>query len=144
MIKFRSMYVDAEDRLAKLADQNESDGLLFKISDDPRITPVGPSPAAYSIDELPQLLNVLRGEMSLVGPRPPLPGEVAHYRTTCGAGCWCGPASPACGRSAAAPTCPGTTRCGSTCCYVENWSLIYDFEILWKTFYAVLRGAGAY
>src|SRR5690606_6215270 len=68
--KFRTMYVDAEDRLAMLQDQNESDGLLFKIRNDPRVFPVGRILRATSLDELPQLINVLRGEMSLVGPRP--------------------------------------------------------------------------
>ena len=72
MLKFRSMVVDAEHRLATLRDQNEGDGVLFKIKADPRITPLGTFLRRYSVDELPQLLNVLRGEMSLVGPRPPL------------------------------------------------------------------------
>ena len=78
-LKFRSMVVDAEARLAELADRNEADGPIFKIADDPRITRVGRFIRRTSLDELPQLLNVLRGEMSLVGPRPPLPSEVARY-----------------------------------------------------------------
>ena len=78
MVKFRSMVVDAESRLDDLAAGNEQDGPLFKMREDPRVTPVGRVLRRFSLDELPQLLNVLSGSMSLVGPRPPLPGEVAH------------------------------------------------------------------
>ncbi len=80
MLKFRSMCVDAEAKLKELLDQNEkSDGITFKMKNDPRITPIGRFIRKSSIDELPQMINVLRGEMSLVGPRPPLPREVALY-----------------------------------------------------------------
>ena len=79
MYKFRSMCVDADEKLAALKDQNEVAGALFKIKDDPRITKVGKFIRKTSIDELPQLYNVLRGDMSIVGPRPPLPSEVAEY-----------------------------------------------------------------
>ena len=79
MYKFRTMYVDADKRKAELMAQNEMDGPVFKIKDDPRITRLGKIFRKLSIDELPQLFNVLRGNMSLVGPRPPLPDEVAEY-----------------------------------------------------------------
>ncbi len=79
LYKFRSMYVDAEERLADLMEKNEMDGPVFKIKSDPRITKVGQVIRRYSIDELPQLINVLRGDMSIVGPRPALPREVAQY-----------------------------------------------------------------
>jgi lipopolysaccharide/colanic/teichoic acid biosynthesis glycosyltransferase len=78
-IKFRSMYVDAEDRKDELITRNEADGPVFKIKDDPRVTRVGRFIRKFSIDEIPQLVNVLRGDMSLVGPRPPLPSEVRMY-----------------------------------------------------------------
>ena len=78
--KFRSMYVDAERRLDEVLAQNEIDGPVFKIRNDPRVTRVGGFLRRTSLDELPQLINVLKGDMSLVGPRPPLPQEVAQYR----------------------------------------------------------------
>ena len=81
MYKFRTMYVDAEQRKKDLMDQNEMDGPVFKIKDDPRITRLGKYLRKLSVDELPQFFNVFRGDMSIVGPRPPLPGEVAEYST---------------------------------------------------------------
>ena len=79
MYKFRTMYKDAEARRAELEKHNEKDGPVFKIANDPRITRVGRFLRKTSLDELPQLFNVLKGEMTLVGPRPPLPSEVAYY-----------------------------------------------------------------
>ena len=79
MYKFRSMHKDTDERLAELADLNEADGPLFKIKDDPRVTRIGKFIRKHSIDELPQFLNCLMGQLSCVGPRPPLPSEVAQY-----------------------------------------------------------------
>ena len=79
MYKFRTMYVDADKRKAELMEQNEMDGPVFKMKDDPRITRLGKYLRKLSIDEFPQMFNVLKGNMSLVGPRPPLPNEVAEY-----------------------------------------------------------------
>ncbi|HBM81379.1 MAG TPA: multidrug MFS transporter [Clostridiaceae bacterium] len=79
MLKFRSMVCNAEDLLDGLKDKNEQDGPVFKIRDDPRITRIGKLIRKTSIDELPQLINILKGDMSIVGPRPPLPSEVKQY-----------------------------------------------------------------
>ena len=142
-LKFRTMHVDAEARLAEVRMLNEQSGPVFKIRNDPRVTRVGRILRRFSIDELPQLLNVLAGDMSLVGSRPPLPEEVDRYETDHR------------GRLAMRP--------GLTCLwqvsgrnqiafedwvkldleYAERWSLLLDFEILLVTGWAVLSGRGA-
>ena len=81
MVKFRSMVTNAEAQLADLAEESDGNGILFKMKDDPRVTKVGKFIRRFSLDELPQLINVVRGEMSLIGPRPPLPSEVAEYES---------------------------------------------------------------
>jgi exopolysaccharide biosynthesis polyprenyl glycosylphosphotransferase len=143
--KFRSMYSDAEARLNDLQAQNERrEGLLFKIKNDPRITPIGRILRRYSIDELPQLINVLKGDMSLVGPRPPLPVEVAQYSDDVRRRLLVRPGVTGLWQVSGRSDLEWVESVRLDLRYVENWSLIYDFEILWKTFYAVLRGAGAY
>jgi len=144
MWKLRSMYVDADARQAELADRNEGNGVLFKMRDDPRVTPLGKFMRRYSLDELPQLYNVLRREMSLVGPRPPLVNEVAAYedmvhrrlRVKPGlTGLW-----QISGRSDL--SWEDTVRLDLR--YADNWSLAMDLVILWKTARAVVRRQGAY
>jgi exopolysaccharide biosynthesis polyprenyl glycosylphosphotransferase len=143
--KFRSMYADAEARLNELQAQNERrEGLLFKIKNDPRITPIGRILRRYSIDELPQLINVLKGDMSLVGPRPPLPVEVAQYSDDVRRRLLVRPGVTGLWQVSGRSDLEWVESVRLDLRYVENWSLIYDFEILWKTFYAVLRGSGAY
>jgi exopolysaccharide biosynthesis polyprenyl glycosylphosphotransferase len=145
IVKFRSMFVDAESRLADLRQHNvHGDGPLFKMHADPRVTRVGRVLRRYSLDELPQLFNVLLGHMSLVGPRPPLPSEVSQYADDTRrrllvkpglTGLW-----QVSGRSDL--TWEESVRLDLR--YVENWSPALDLMILWKTAFAVLRGAGAY
>ena len=144
MLKFRSMVADAEDRQGEVQHLDEGNGLLFKIKDDPRVTRVGAVLRRFSLDELPQLVNVVRGEMSLVGPRPPLPHEVAAYgveairrlRVRPGlTGLW-----QVSGRSDLSQE--ESLRLDLR--YVDNWSLLFDVTILWRTLRAVVRGSGAY
>ncbi len=144
VFKFRTMYKDAEQRLDDLLYRNEAQGPLFKIKDDPRITPVGKFLRRTSFDEIPQLLNVIKGEMSLVGPRPPLPQEVATYAD------W---------QKARLSIKPGMTGLWQVrgrsdisfdegvlmdLYYIENWSLRLYFMILLRTIPAVLFSRGAY
>ena len=136
---------NAERLQANLSEQNEGNGALFKMRRDPRITKPGMWLRRYSLDELPQLINVARGEMSIVGPRPALPEETAKYNGTHMTrrivvkpgitGLW-----QVSGRSDLSLA--DSMRLDVH--YVENWSLVLDLQILWKTAWAVLGGGGAY
>jgi lipopolysaccharide/colanic/teichoic acid biosynthesis glycosyltransferase len=138
------MVVDAEARLAELMPANDSDGVLFKLRRDPRITAIGAKLRKYSVDELPQLINVVKGEMSLVGPRPALPAEAAQY------------ADHVRRRLVVKPGLTGMWQVNGRSDlsweesvrldlrYVENWSFALDLQILWKTVSVILRGSGAY
>jgi exopolysaccharide biosynthesis polyprenyl glycosylphosphotransferase len=142
--KFRTMVNDAEARKAELVDQNEADGPIFKIRNDPRRTRVGQFLRRTSLDELPQLWNILRGEMSWVGPRPATPDEVDRYLP------W------HMRRLAAKPGLTGlwqvSGRSDTTfeemvrldIYYVEHWSVLMDLRILLQTIPTVLSGRGAY
>ncbi len=144
MLKFRSMVVDAEARLAALQDGNEGAGVLFKMANDPRVTRSGRWMRRFSLDELPQFWNVVRGQMSLVGPRPPLATEVAEYQ------------QPVQRRLLIKPGITGLWQINGRSdlawdeavrldlYYVENWSLTGDLVILWRTFKAVVAPVGAY
>jgi exopolysaccharide biosynthesis polyprenyl glycosylphosphotransferase len=145
MVKFRSMYVDAEARQAELDAQNvNSDGLLFKVRNDPRVTPVGRFIRKYSLDELPQLFNVLSGRMSLVGPRPPLPAEVAKYGDDVRRRLLVKPGITGLWQISGRSDLSWQETVQLDLRYVENWTLGYDLMILWKTPSAVARGSGAY
>jgi lipopolysaccharide/colanic/teichoic acid biosynthesis glycosyltransferase len=144
MVKFRSMVIDAEQRRSQLETANEGSGPLFKLRADPRVTRVGAVLRRYSLDELPQLINVVIGDMSVVGPRPPLPAEVERYEFDARrrllvkpglTGLW-----QVSGRSGL--SWEETVRLDLR--YVENWSFAMDLMIVWKTVGAVLRGNGAY
>jgi exopolysaccharide biosynthesis polyprenyl glycosylphosphotransferase len=144
MLKFRTMVQDADKQLAGLMQANEGEGLLFKIKDDPRVTRVGRMLRRFSIDELPQFLNVLRGEMSVVGPRPPLRREVEAYDCD------------VLRRLLVKPGITGLWQIGGRSdlswkdairldlSYVDNWSMVGDILIIAKTLRAVLARTGAY
>jgi exopolysaccharide biosynthesis polyprenyl glycosylphosphotransferase len=145
MIKFRTMVVDAEARKVELTEQNErGEGLLFKIRNDPRITPLGRILRKYSIDELPQVINVLTGSMSLVGPRPPLPEEVALYGDDVRRRLLVKPGVTGLWQISGRSDLTWDESVRLDLRYVENWSLTLDLMILWKTAFTVVRGAGAY
>jgi exopolysaccharide biosynthesis polyprenyl glycosylphosphotransferase len=141
--KFRTMYVDAEERRATLTDQNESDGLFFKIKDDPRITPFGRFLRASSLDELPQLINVLLGEMSLVGPRP-LPAEDGDYLGDVRRRLLVRPGITGLWQVSGRSDLSWDDAVRLDLYYVDNWSLTFDLTIMWKTIGVVLRSKGAY
>ena len=143
--KFRSMYEDAEARKAALMSRNESaDGVIFKMADDPRITPVGKILRKTSMDELPQFLNVLFGDMSLVGPRPPVPSEVRQYslealkRLNVRPGLTC--LWQVSGRS----DIPFREQVRLDKEYISSRSFVRDLVILFRTIPAILSGKGAY
>jgi exopolysaccharide biosynthesis polyprenyl glycosylphosphotransferase len=146
VFKFRTMVVDAEERLAALKELNESDpgGLLFKMRNDPRVTRAGRFLRKYSLDELPQLFNVLRGDMALVGPRPPLPSEVAEYGNDVRRRLMVRPGITGLWQVSGRSDLTWDESVRLDLYYVENWSPALDISILWKTLFAVLRGGGAY
>lgn len=144
MLKFRSMVEDAEEKLNLLRLQNEGNGVLFKMRNDPRVTPVGRILRRFSLDELPQLFNVLAGSMSLVGPRPPLPTEVAKYEQDVRRRLLVKPGLTGLWQVSGRSNLSWQDSVRLDLYYVENWSLAGDLLILMKTFRAVFRGAGAY
>ena len=142
--KFRTMVVGAEALKTVLQSRNEHDGVLFKMRRDPRVTSVGTWLRRYSLDELPQLVNVVRGEMSLVGPRPPLPDEVARYGHDVRRRLVVKPGLTGLWQVSGRSDLSWEESVRLDLRYVENWSLTLDIQILWKTWSAVIRGAGAY
>jgi exopolysaccharide biosynthesis polyprenyl glycosylphosphotransferase len=144
MLKFRTMVDNAADLRGDLLGSNENDGLMFKMRDDPRVTRLGQLLRKTSMDELPQLINVMLGHMSLVGPRPPLPDEVAEYGTfehrrlhvrPGMTGLW-----QVSGRSRL--TWDETVRLDLR--YIDNWTFATDLRLLWRTVSVVFKGTGAY
>lgn len=143
VVKFRTMYVDAEARLAELRGRNETDGLLFKITEDPRVTGVGRFLRRTSIDELPQLLNVLRGDMSLVGPRP-LPVKDSDFTGDVRRRLLVRPGITGLWQVNGRSQLSWEDAVRLDLYYVENWSIALDLAILGRTVGAVVRGTGAY
>ncbi|MFD8073066.1 sugar transferase [Streptomyces sp. NPDC059718] len=144
IFKFRTMVSGADRARAELADRNEGAGLLFKLRRDPRVTRVGAVLRRYSIDELPQLFNVLTGSMSLVGPRPPLPEESAEYGPDIRRRLLVKPGLTGLWQISGRSDLPWDEAVRLDLRYVEDWSLALDTVILWKTLRAVLHGQGAY
>lgn len=144
MIKFRSMVVDADQKVAALMAQNQGAGVLFKMRDDPRVTPVGKFLRRYSLDELPQLINVLKGEMSLVGPRPPLPREVAQYTGLVDKRLLVRPGVTGLWQVSGRSDLPWDEAVRLDLSYVANWTLMQDLMICWRTVKAVVAKEGAY
>jgi len=144
MLKFRTMVVGADEQVADLAHLNESDGLLFKIRDDPRATRSGRWLRRHSLDELPQLWNVLVGQMSIVGPRPPLPSEVQQYGTDAHRRLLVKPGMSGLWQVSGRAELSWEESVRLDLYYVENWSPALDAQILFRTVGAVVRGRGAY
>jgi len=144
MIKFRSMVVNAEELRAKLEAQNEVKGAMFKIARDPRVTAVGRFIRKYSIDELPQIINVLRGDMSIVGPRPALPQEVSQYSWNQRRRLSVKPGLTGLSQVSGRSELSFRETVDLDLYYIDQWSIFLVFKIILKTVPAVLKGRGAY
>ena len=144
MFKFRSMVVDAEARLPELLTGSDGNGMLFKMRQDPRVTRIGAVLRRLSLDELPQLINVLRGDMSLVGPRPPLRSEVDMYELWAHRRMLVKPGITGLWQVSGRSDLSWDDSIRLDLYYVENWSLASDMVIMWRTCRAVLERHGAY
>jgi exopolysaccharide biosynthesis polyprenyl glycosylphosphotransferase len=144
MYKFRSMVIDAEARREDLIGLSDGNGILFKMRDDPRVTRVGRIIRRFSIDELPQLINVVKGDMSLVGPRPPLPEEVAVYNDDATRRLRVRPGLTGLWQVSGRSDLSWEESLRLDLRYTDNWSLALDLQILWRTARAILHRSGAY
>jgi lipopolysaccharide/colanic/teichoic acid biosynthesis glycosyltransferase len=145
MIKFRTMYVDGDSRLAELIGNRElSSGQLLKVESDPRVTPVGRVLRKFSLDDFPQMINVLTGSMSIVGPRPPMPTEAARYGNNLRRRLNVKPGLTGLWQVSGRSTLAWDEAVRLDLSYVDNWSLALDARIIWKTFGTMARGDGAY
>lgn len=142
--KFRSMYVDADKLLDKLSEQNEVTGPMFKMKNDPRITSVGRFLRKTSLDELPQLWNVLLGDMSLVGPRPPLPKEVAKYSEYDRQRLWVIPGCTGLWQATERNDVGFDRMVELDLEYIQKRSLMFDAKIILMTFWVIIHPNGAY
>lgn len=145
MIKFRSMVINADAMKAELAKQSGQEGrFIFKMKDDPRITPVGKFIRRFSIDELPQFLNVLKGDMSIVGPRPPLPEEYAQYNQVYATRMLVKPGITGPWQVSGRSDLSAAESERLDVSYVQNWSIVGDLVLMLRTVSAVLAHKGAY
>ena len=144
MYKFRSMCIDAEEKLKKLKHKNETEGPTFKMQEDPRITKVGHFIRKYSIDELLQLVNILKGDMSIIGPRPALPREVAEYGEFDKLRLLVKPGLSCYWQISGRSNIPFDEWMKLDVKYIKEMSLLTDIKIILLTFPAVLKGDGAY
>ncbi|MEA3078418.1 MAG: hypothetical protein QOF60_3326 [Actinomycetota bacterium] len=144
MWKFRSMHTDAEQQLRRLRHDNEQDGLLFKIRNDPRIHPLGKWLRRFSLDELPQLWNVARGDMTLVGPRPALPSEVERYNALEAQRLRVKPGLTGLWQVSGRSDLTWDASVALDLQYVDYRSVVLDLTIIGRTFGAVVTGRGAY
>jgi exopolysaccharide biosynthesis polyprenyl glycosylphosphotransferase len=141
--KFRTMVFDAEQRRADVMHMNEREGVLFKISNDPRITRLGRILRKYSIDELPQFYNVVRGDMSIVGPRPPLASEVREYKLSNLRRLDVTPGITGLWQVQARQDPSFDSYISLDVAYIENWSIWLDLKIILRTIGVVLAGTGS-
>ncbi len=144
MLKFRSMRVNAEAELEKLLEENEGAGPLFKLKQDPRVTRVGAILRKYSLDEIPQFWNVLRGDMSVVGPRPPLPAEVTAYDGTVFRRLYIKPGITGPWQVGGRSDLSWEESVRLDLRYVENWSVLSDIVLMWRTAKVMIKPEGAY
>ncbi|MCC4390226.1 sugar transferase [Limosilactobacillus reuteri] len=144
MYKFRSMFVNADQMLAKLKEQNDVDGPMFKMKDDPRITKIGHFIRKHSLDELPQFLNVIKGEMSLVGPRPPLPSEVAGYSDYDKQRLYVTPGCTGLWQATERNEVGFNEMVQLDIQYIKRASFMFDLWIIWKTVEIVIKPNGSY
>lgn len=144
MIKFRSMVSNADELLEKLKDKNEIDGAMFKMKNDPRITKIGRFIRKYSLDELPQLLNVIKGDMSIVGPRPPLPSEVSQYTDYDKQRLMVTPGATGMWQVGGRNDVDFDTMVQLDLTYIQERSVWLDLKIMFKTIAIMIKPNGAY
>ncbi|MEE6683792.1 sugar transferase [Limosilactobacillus reuteri] len=144
MYKFRSMFVNADKMLDKLKDQNDVEGPMFKMKKDPRVTKIGQFIRKHSLDELPQFLNVLRGDMSLVGPRPPLPSEVVEYSEYDKQRLYVTPGCTGLWQATERNEVGFNEMVRLDIQYIQRASFIFDLWIIWKTVEIVIKPNESY